>query len=105
MLTAVVFFGAAVTACIALGVVGLIVVLTNRAGARGTPREGALPALIASACMLVLGVALTFEISAEASYRVVVPGFAFALGLTFLFTSGRLKSREATIDKSTDPYR
>lgn len=88
---AVAFFGTLVTVCVALGIVGLIYVMMNRGGSSDGPREGAMPAVIASGCTLVFGVALMFGFSTVDGRRMLVGLFALALGLTFLVTGFRLK--------------
>jgi hypothetical protein len=88
---AVAFFGALITVCIALGIVGLISVMMNRGASPEGPREGAMPAAIASVCTLAFGVALVFGFSTVDGRRMVVGLFALALGLTFLVTGFRLK--------------
>src|SRR5437899_324694 len=57
VLGAVVYLGAIVVACIVLGAIGLIYVSMSKRGASDGRRIGALPALIASACTLLFGVA------------------------------------------------
>ena len=90
IVSAVAFFGALITVCIALGVVGLVYVLMHR-GASSGGRAGAVPALIVSACTLLFGVALMFGFSIEDGRRMLVGLFALATGLTFLVTGLRLK--------------
>lgn len=88
---AVAFFGALITVCIALGVVGLISVMVNRGASPEGPREGHMPAAIASVCTLAFGAALMFGFSTVDGRRMLVGLFALALGLTFLVTGFRLK--------------
>ncbi|MGJ7510751.1 hypothetical protein [Variovorax sp. GT1P44] len=85
------FFGTLITVCIALGIVGLIIVMMNRGASPAGPREGATAAAIASACTLAFGVALMFGFSTLDGRRMLVGLFALALGLTFLVTGFRLK--------------
>src|SRR6478735_785803 len=60
ILGSIAFFGTIITACVALGAFGLFFVLTGRGAAPADQRGGVLPALVASACTLLLGVGLLF---------------------------------------------
>ncbi|MDM0075940.1 hypothetical protein QTH90_16165 [Variovorax sp. J2P1-59] len=88
---AVAFFGTLITVCIALGVVGLIYVMMNRGASPEGPREGHMPAAIASACTLAFGIALMFGFSTADGRRTLIGIFALATGLTYLVTGLRLK--------------
>lgn len=91
VLGAVVYLGAIVVACIVLGAIGLIYVSMSKRGASDGRRIGALPALIASACTLLFGVALVLGFSTDDGRRSLVAMLTLALGLTYLVTGIRAK--------------
>jgi hypothetical protein len=91
MLGAVVYLGAIVVACIVLGAIGLIYVSMSKRGAANGRRIGALPALIASACTLLFGIALVLGFSTEDGRRSLVAMLTLALGLTYLVAGIRAK--------------
>jgi hypothetical protein len=81
------FFTAAITVCIALGMVGVLyAVLAARSGA--APSRGGRvrpwPALVASALTLLLGCGLIFGVPGTGDLRLLLAAYAFALGLTLL---------------------
>jgi hypothetical protein len=91
MLGAVVYLGAIVVACIVLGAIGLIYVSMNKRGAPVSRRIGAFPALIASACTMLFGVALVLGFSTDDGRRSLVAMLTLALGLTYLVAGIRAK--------------
>ena len=91
VLGAVVYLGAIVVACIALGLVGLIYVSMNRRRLTGGLRIGALPAIIASACTLLFGIALVLGFSTDDGRRSLVAVLTLALGVTYLVAGIRAK--------------
>ena len=92
ILGSVAFVGGTVTACIALGAVGLIYVL---AGRRAGQRGGAAAALFVSACTLLLGVGLLIRFGSAEARHLLIGLFALAVGLCLLVTGFRLKSSPA----------
>jgi uncharacterized membrane protein YwaF len=93
ILGSVAFFGAIVTACIALGAVGLIYVL---AGRRAGQRGGAAAALFVSACTLLLGVGLLIGFASVEGRHLLIGLFALAIGLCLLVAGFRSKSSPST---------
>lgn len=91
VLGAVVYLGAIVVACIVLGAIGLIYVSMSKRRAVDGRRTGALPALIASACTLLFGVALVLGFSTDDGRRSLVAMLTLALGLTYLVAGIRAK--------------
>ena len=93
ILSSVVFFGAIVTACIALGAVGLIYVL---AGRRAGQRGGAVAALFVSACTMLLGVGLLIGFGSVEGRHLLIGLFALAIGLCLLVAGFRFKGSPST---------
>lgn len=96
ILGSVAFFGTVVTACIALGAVGVIVVLAGRRGAPAAQRGGGLTVLVISACTLLLGAGLLLGFGAADARRMLVGIFALAVGLCLLASGFRLKNPPST---------
>lgn len=93
--SSVVFFGAVITASIALGLVGMVYVFVGRRAPAGSSRGGALPAFVASLCTLLFGIGVMFGFSAADGRRMLVGVFALALGLVFLISGWRSGDRTA----------
>lgn len=96
ILGSVAFFGTVVTACIALGAVGVIVVLAGRRGAPAAQRGGGVTVLAISACTLLLGVALLLGFGTGDGRRTLVGIFALAVGLCLLASGFRFKNPQST---------
>lgn len=95
ILGSVAFFGGVITACIALGAVGLIYVLAARRTAPAQ-RGGVAPAVVVSACTLLLGVGLLIGYGSADGRRLLVALFALAVGLCLLTTGFRFKNPPST---------
>jgi uncharacterized membrane protein HdeD (DUF308 family) len=91
ILGSIAFFGAIITACVALGAFGLFFVLTGRGAAPADQRGGVLPVLVASACTLLLGVGLLFGFGSVDARRLLIGGVALGIGLCLLASGFRSK--------------
>lgn len=95
ILGSVAFFGGVITACIALGAVGLFYVLAGRSAAP-TQRGGVAPAAVVSTCTLLLGVGLLLGFGSADGRRLLIEIFALAVGLCLLATGFRFKNSPST---------
>jgi uncharacterized membrane protein HdeD (DUF308 family) len=84
ILGSIAFFGAIVTACVALGVFGLFFALKGRREAPADLRGGVVPVLLVGACTLVLGVGLLFGFGSVDARRLLIGGVALGIGLCLL---------------------
>ncbi|MDM0031540.1 hypothetical protein QTI33_05220 [Variovorax sp. J22P271] len=96
ILGSIAFFGAIITACMALGVFGLFFALRGRSAAPAGPRGGVVPALVVSACTLLLGVGLLFGFGSVDARRLLIGGVALGIGLCLL-ASGLLSKDPRSI--------
>jgi hypothetical protein len=92
VLGSVVYYGAVIMLCIALGVAGIIYAATKgRQALPNGPRSGALTAFIVSLGTLLFALALIFGLSTEHSPRSIAVALTAVLGLTYLVTGLRFK--------------
>lgn len=95
ILGSVAFFGGTITACIALGLVGLVCAMAARR-APSTQRGGALPVGVIGACTLLLGIGLLFGYASPEGRHLLIAVFALAVGVCLLVTGLRLKNSQST---------
>ena len=93
ILGSVAFYGGVITACIALGVTGLLAALAGRRAV--PPRAGTGLLQLLSLCTLLLGVGLLVELASGGSQWLLVPYFALAVGLCLLGAGLRLQRAAA----------
>ncbi|HET7836203.1 MAG TPA: hypothetical protein VFL43_10330 [Variovorax sp.] len=86
ILGSIAFFGAIITACVALGVFGLFFALRGGREAPADARGGVVPVLVVSACTLVLGVGLLFGFGSVDARRLLIGGVALGIGLCLLLS-------------------